>query len=81
MNNRYLTKIAEMAEQYSMPLDDAIKEHLDLTRVLESNDRKEELKELKDQGGELKEMLERKEKALEKEAGNRYLAFIQSKQG
>lgn len=51
MNNRYLTKIAEMAEQYSMPLDDAIKEHLDLTRVLESNDRKEELKELKDQGG------------------------------
>lgn len=78
MNNRYLTKIAE--QKYSMPLNDAIKEHLDLTEVLQKNDRREEIKELKDQGKELKEMLERKEESLEKEAGNnRYLSFLQSR--
>lgn len=49
----------KQAETYSMPLKDAIKEHKDLTAVLRSNNRKEELKELKEQGEELKGMMNR----------------------
>lgn len=49
----------KQAETYSMPLKDAIKEHKDLTAVLRSNNRKDELKELKEQGEELKGMMNR----------------------
>lgn len=56
MSNKYLEKIAET---YSMPLKDAIKEHKDLTAVLRSNNRKDELKELREQGEELKGMMNR----------------------
>lgn len=52
------TKIAE--QKWTMSLDDAIEEHKDLAKVLKSNNRKAELKELKEQGGELKEMLAKK---------------------
>lgn len=50
-----------MGNKYTMKLSDAITEHKDLVNVLEKNDRKEELKELSEQGAELKEMLAKKE--------------------
>lgn len=49
----------EAAEQYQMPLSKAIEEHKRLVDVLRSNNRKLELKELEDQGDELKEMRKR----------------------
>lgn len=48
MKNRYLEKKA-----VEMPLKDLIKEHKDLVGVLKSNNRADELKELKEQGAEL----------------------------
>lgn len=58
MSNKYLEKIAE--KKWTMPLEEVIKEHEDLSKVLKSNNRKAELKELKEQGKELKEMLAKK---------------------
>lgn len=58
MANKYLEKIAE--KKWTMSLEDAIEEHKDLGKVLKSNNRKAELKELKEQGKELKEMLAKK---------------------
>lgn len=55
--NKYLEKIA--AEQYHMPLSKAIEEHKRLVDVLRSNNRKLELRELGEQGDELKEMQRR----------------------
>ena len=46
----------EAAEQYHMPLSKAIEEHKRLVDVLRSNNRKLELRELEEQGDELKEM-------------------------
>lgn len=58
MSNKYLEKIAE--KKWTMTLEDAIEEHEDLSKVLKSNNRKAELKELKEQGKELKEMVAKK---------------------
>lgn len=46
----------EAAEQYHMPLSKAIEEHKRLVDVLRSNNRKLELRELEEQGDELREM-------------------------
>lgn len=49
----------EAAEQYHMPLSKAIEEHKRLVDVLRSNNHKLELRELEEQGDELKEMSKR----------------------
>lgn len=57
---RYGDSLAKQAtEQYQMPLSKAIEEHKRLVDVLRSNNRKLELRELEDQGDELKEMRKR----------------------
>lgn len=58
LNAKSLLKKAE--KKWTMPLDEVIKEHEDLSKILRSNNRKAELKELKEQGKELKEMLAKK---------------------
>jgi len=47
------------AEQYQMPMAKAIEEHKRLVEVLRSNNRRLELKELEEQGDELREMQSR----------------------
>jgi hypothetical protein len=51
-------------DTYSMSLEDAIDEHKELVKFLKHPTKKEDKKELKDQGGELKEMLEAKKAGL-----------------